>query len=1213
MSGGRQHTAARARWWQASAAATMLQLAILAGLLVFVIDSLSMSSVSSRLIGRDLQPPRTQAGDASDAETFDVSLALSDLEKITRTPHSLNDIRSIGVRDFLRTTIEDIVAGSEATFDDPVRNGTVAEFSAKGWSVYWEDSSLLVRVAGTSGRREALLVQAHYDAVPMSHGAFDDGVGVVTCLGLLRSLSKRPTRHPVIINIDWGEESGLVGAIMFSRFHAWAEDVRAYINLEAGGVGGRAMVFRASHPLLLSAYKKAVRRPCASLIGNNAFRLGVVQSDTDYSVYTTRYGVPGLDMAFTDRRSLYHTARDSVSSAATSDSIRSMGTATLATARLISNDADILTLIPRSSRLPTRPQAAQATSARPGARRLQAASEEFGARRATVRVEALQHVVVQEPPAAKDNAVQDAVFYDILQRAMVVRSYSAEAAINVITAIVGIAALIASQLPFARPLPAPADPVDWSGATLVERLVLQLGRGGFFGSVADGLFALVAAYFAALLASLGLTGLLISLIAPRMAYTHVLLHTLLLLASAAAASTYVLAAWTCRSRRADASTTIWYSWCLLRCLVLLAVVAPLNSIGIGLFYREQIYTWAAIAAAVLTAFIDPYTGLGQRWRRATLLRSAPASSEEHRQPLLDSEQAEPADSLADDADSADRGLVGPSSSSRIIGRVVGAASALRMVLGVLAPLVIGMDTMIRQLVIFKDHLVDGSPPIACTAIAALDLATFVLFLAPYVVGIISDADSYWLVGVASRSLAPCVERLATLQQAQGRRAATNPSSSAAAGTASPHARSQISLHTSHARESQDYEGVQSPMDQYIDSGDNSGYDAYDNERIIVLGSARDQPGEAQSTAAQEAASRESMDSEDDELGSRSHRADAIAVARKGEPPETVGLRMIYGWIAIYIALWVVAQLLALGGESYGESANPLKVRTFQTTRVSRACLQDALGKDADSAGCVHTRLALSSPDSHGLARLVRSAAPNNTAYACYTQSTRDFYTCNLVEKGPADDRAGSSDSADNSGGAPWAAHSAINVTSITHLASPAEHGTLFTVTLNFTAPETRTCFIDFGSQKGFSMQAYPNPRPALPPYPAPRPLSLPPVIGRSVLPVIERATFVNGVTGATAAVVEPIRSRHPIYSNRIFAHKRDFDANGQFTAVIQYSVPEAGATRPAGAKIELSCYFDVLDRHTPLLASVVDASPKWSVFTPARNTLSTVTLVDVEI
>ncbi|KAJ2790067.1 hypothetical protein H4R21_006592, partial [Coemansia helicoidea] len=181
--------------------------------------------------------PSGPASAASGGAGFDVRRALDDLARIAQTPHSLNDARSIAVRDYLRSAIRDAIDGSEAEFDDPLSNGTVAEFQAKGSYVYWEDSSLVVRVPGTDSSRsgEALLVQAHYDAVPMSHGAFDDGVGVAVCLELLRSLARQRTRHPVVVNIDWGEEVGLVGARLFAQFHPWAGTVRAYINLEAGG------------------------------------------------------------------------------------------------------------------------------------------------------------------------------------------------------------------------------------------------------------------------------------------------------------------------------------------------------------------------------------------------------------------------------------------------------------------------------------------------------------------------------------------------------------------------------------------------------------------------------------------------------------------------------------------------------------------------------------------------------------------------------------------------------------------------------------------------------------------------------------------------------------------------------------------------------------------------------------------------------------------
>ncbi|KAJ1881138.1 hypothetical protein LPJ71_010366, partial [Coemansia sp. S17] len=210
-------------WWTATVA-TVLQLAVFASILLFVIDSLAVSSTSSRILDRDMSvsshatsQPSDPGGPVPSEQIFDVERALGDLAQITRTPHSLNDPRSIDVRDYLRSTIEDIISGSDAKFSDPLTNGTVAEFGSKRWLVYWEDSSLVVRVPGTGNHTEALLVQAHYDAVPMSHGAYDDGVGVVVCLELLRNLIQHPVRHPVLINIDWGEENGLFGAILFAR------------------------------------------------------------------------------------------------------------------------------------------------------------------------------------------------------------------------------------------------------------------------------------------------------------------------------------------------------------------------------------------------------------------------------------------------------------------------------------------------------------------------------------------------------------------------------------------------------------------------------------------------------------------------------------------------------------------------------------------------------------------------------------------------------------------------------------------------------------------------------------------------------------------------------------------------------------------------------------------------------------------------------------
>ncbi|KAJ2758355.1 hypothetical protein IWQ57_006855, partial [Coemansia nantahalensis] len=179
-------------------------------------------------------------------------------------------------------------------------------------------------------------------------------------------------------------------------------------------------------------------------------------------------------------------------------------------------------------------------------------------------------------------------------------------------------------------------------------------------------------------------------------------------------------------------------------------------------------------------------------------------------------------------------------------------------------------------------------------------------------------------------------------------------------------------------------------------------------------------------------------------------------AKKGEPPEMIGLRMTYAWTGVWLLLWVLVQLVMLVGESYNDNDLPLKVRAFHTTRVPAECLRSR------SSGCAHSQLELSAPDSAGLARLVQLAAPKDARAACYTRNVRDFYRCNLSREGGPGQTAG------------WSPESAISITSISHTPTfVSGRGTQFNVTIVFSAPETRTCFIDLGH--GYSPQSYPNP------------------------------------------------------------------------------------------------------------------------------------------
>ncbi|KAG0003136.1 hypothetical protein BGZ65_001992 [Modicella reniformis] len=166
----------------------------------------------------------------------------------------------------------------------------------------------------------ALLVSAHYDSVPTSFGKTDDGGGVAVTLAMIRHFIHNPVQHTLIFNINNAEELGSYGAAAFmgappnstTEFgagHPWKKYIRAFVNLEGGGSGGPSLLFRATHHNIIHYYAKNAPFPHASVFANDVFRLHLINSDTDYSIYI-QHGLPGLDIAFYQRRSMYHSTTD---------------------------------------------------------------------------------------------------------------------------------------------------------------------------------------------------------------------------------------------------------------------------------------------------------------------------------------------------------------------------------------------------------------------------------------------------------------------------------------------------------------------------------------------------------------------------------------------------------------------------------------------------------------------------------------------------------------------------------------------------------------------------------------------------------------------------------------------------------------------------------------------------------------------------------------
>uniref|UniRef100_T1H709 FXNA-like protease n=1 Tax=Megaselia scalaris TaxID=36166 RepID=T1H709_MEGSC len=130
--------------------------------------------------------------------------------------------------------------------------------------------------AKDSNSTNYLLINSHYDTVAESAGAGDAGVMITTMLEVLRKISKSSNtlRHPIIFLFNGAEENPLQGSHAFINQHKWANNIKALINLDSAGSGGREILFQSgpNHPWLMKYYKRCAKHPYASTIGEELFQ-----------------------------------------------------------------------------------------------------------------------------------------------------------------------------------------------------------------------------------------------------------------------------------------------------------------------------------------------------------------------------------------------------------------------------------------------------------------------------------------------------------------------------------------------------------------------------------------------------------------------------------------------------------------------------------------------------------------------------------------------------------------------------------------------------------------------------------------------------------------------------------------------------------------------------------------------------------------------------
>lgn len=179
---------------------------------------------------------------------------------------------------------------------------------------YRNIQNIIVKLESGLGAKDALLVNCHFDSVPQSPGASDDAVSCAIMLEVLEVLtqSATPFRHNLLFLFNGAEENMLPGSHGFITQHEWAEEARAFVNLEACGSGGRELVFQSgpNHPWLVEAYANAAPHPFASVIGQEIFQSGVIPADTDFRIFRDYGKIPGLDIAYVKNGYVYHTKYD---------------------------------------------------------------------------------------------------------------------------------------------------------------------------------------------------------------------------------------------------------------------------------------------------------------------------------------------------------------------------------------------------------------------------------------------------------------------------------------------------------------------------------------------------------------------------------------------------------------------------------------------------------------------------------------------------------------------------------------------------------------------------------------------------------------------------------------------------------------------------------------------------------------------------------------
>ncbi|TVP48699.1 MAG: M28 family peptidase [Gemmatimonadales bacterium] len=267
---------------------------------------------------RALPPPLPANAPAT---TFSSARAMTHLVELARAPRPVGAPEHTRARELVLGWLRDL--GLEPEVHESL---SVRRVGAQGVVSAVTVRNIVARIPGTrtatgaepgagsgpaaGSGRPAILLTAHYDAVPLSHGAGDDGLGVVAIVETVRALlASEPLANDVILLITDAEELGLLGARAFVEEHPWLEDVRVVLSAEMRGGGGPVYMFEtgADNGWIVRALQASDTRPVATSFSVEVYRR--LPNDTDFTPFREA-GIQGMNLAGIGRAWVYHQPTD---------------------------------------------------------------------------------------------------------------------------------------------------------------------------------------------------------------------------------------------------------------------------------------------------------------------------------------------------------------------------------------------------------------------------------------------------------------------------------------------------------------------------------------------------------------------------------------------------------------------------------------------------------------------------------------------------------------------------------------------------------------------------------------------------------------------------------------------------------------------------------------------------------------------------------------